>query len=290
MGRSAKAVVLMAAAGAAGCMLARPAARRGPLVEEHLEVHAGTARAAQVEIAFVAGQLDVRPGPGPALLALDARDDVEDAAPRLELDRQGETAWARAWFDVGSRFGLDGADGMVNEWRLEISERLPLDLEVEAGMFDGTLELGGLPLRKAKIELGMGRGVVRFSRPNPRRLDSLTLDVGAGEFRVEQLGNARCASIALELAAGEFVLDLAGAWEVPALIRIEAAICSLTIEVPAGLALRLDAAGTGFADFEAHGLAEVGGGVWLSPEAQRGETPLVVELASTFGNVMVRRR
>lgn len=284
MRRSCAAVLLLVAA---GCGAFRRSPHVGPLVELDTELPAEGVSDADVELDFYAGDLDLRAAPGGPLVRVRSRDNLDEFAPRVELARSGGRANAHVWLHGESRLKLDLDDEVVNEWRVELNDQVPMSLALDAAMFDGVLDLGGLRLRRAQVSMGIGNGTLRFSKPALRPLEQLDVELGAGSFRVERLGDARCANARFELSSGSFELDLGGDWKQPALLRVDGGMCQVAVRVPKGLALRIDGSETQLGDLEVAGMREVEPRCWVSDAWDSSRPQVVLELSVNLGNVEV---
>lgn len=282
---------LALAAVAPGCSF-RPSAHIGPMVELNHQVAAGDAEAADVEITFFAGKLDLRGDDGPSLLTVTSFDNVVELEPRFEIAREGRQLSARAWVHSDASLHSWDDDERSNEWRVTLGRKVPLALVLEMAMGSATIDLGGVPLKRIEAEMGLGNGSLRFSEPNPVDLERLVIELGAGSFQVEQLGNAGAATTEIEVSSGEFTIDLGGEWRRPGLVRINGGMCNVSVRVPKGVRLRVDGRESRFADLEARGLDPQGELRWSSPsgdEGDEGDVEVVLELDIGFGNVTIVR-
>ena len=281
--------VLPALLATTSCGAFRRSAHVGPLVELDTLLPSDGLRDADVELDFYAGELNVRAAQGGPLVRVRSRDNLDEFAPRVELSRSGDRANAHVWLHGDSRLKVDFEDEVVNEWQVELSDEVPMNLALDVAMFDGTLDLGGLRLRRATLSMGLGDGRLLFSRPNPRTLEQLDVELGAGSFQIEQLGHARCANARFELSSGSFELDLGGDWKQPALLRVAGGMCHVKVRVPAHLPLRIDASETQLGDLEVAGLREIEPRCWVSDAWDSGRPQVVLELNVNLGSVEVVR-
>jgi len=279
---------LALAAVAPGCMF-RPRAHIGPMAETAQIVPAGDAEAADVEITFFAGKLDLRGGDGASLLSVTARDNVVELEPRFEVAREGHQLSARAWVHSDARLDTWDDEEQTNEWRVALGRKVPTVLSLEVAMGEATIDLGGVPLKRVEAEMGLGAGTLRFSEPNPIELERLAIELGAGSFHVEQLGNACAATTEIEVSSGEFTIDLGGEWRRSGLVRITGGMCNVDVRVPKSVALRIDARESRFADVEARGLDGEGELRWVSSKDAAGEVEVTLELDVDFGDVTIVR-
>src|SRR5262249_27263672 len=154
---------------------------------------------------------------------------------------------------------------------------------------DADLDLGGLTLQRAKLELGGGNLAVDFSKPRPGRLERLELGCGAGRLVARRLGNAHARTILVDVGAGSGRLDRGGAWKEDALVRVDSGASEVEIHVPRGLAVRADLKDTVLAQLSAPDFQSEGDRRYTSPEWGMGGPSLVIEVDASLGNVRLVR-
>src|SRR5688572_20520808 len=109
--------------------------KAGPEVEESITVADPESDETRLTISFGAGKLTVSPG-AENLVDGTAVYNVEDLKPKIQ--KNGGSIEIRQ----GDFTSLPLFKDLKNEWDLELSDT-PLDLTVEAGAYEGNLELGG---------------------------------------------------------------------------------------------------------------------------------------------------
>ena len=135
--------------------------------------------------------------------------------------------------DINHINGLPTQD-VVNDWSIQLTDAIPLDLSIQAGAYQGTIDLGGLKLSSLAITDGASQSAIDFSQPNPIQLDSFTYKSGASEVTLKNLANANFSEMSFDGGAGNYTFDLAGELAHDAAIIIKAGISNITIDVPAG--------------------------------------------------------
>jgi hypothetical protein len=277
---------------AAACIHFRSMAKVGPIVERDFTVAVGDAADADVHVDFYCGRMLMRAADedsSDTLVALHARDNLEEVEPRCEERRDGRHVSARLWLDTEHNVSAGDDDERTNSWTIALGRRLPIDLDVALAVCDGDCDLGAVALKRARVSLGAGEATLRFSRPNPVRLEELRVELGAGDFAIRQLGNARCRSIAVETGVGKFEIDCHGEWTEPALLRVETGMGSVEIRIPRDLPTRVDVGDFTFGNLAAPDFRDDGHGR-LSTSNWTEEGPrLSIEIEARFGNVKLLR-
>jgi len=171
---------------------------------------------------------------------------------------------------------------------LAIGRSRPFALVIETGASENAFDLGGLPITRFELKAGFGSYDLDFGEPNPVEMESLELGTGAGVLSVRHLANANFTQLHLGGGMTRCTIDFAGELRRDALVRIEAGLASVEINVPASTAMR--ARSKAFAaDISALGAITRHGDEFSTPPAVTGRNPLLsIELSMAFGQVTLR--
>lgn len=240
----------------------------------------------ELELRLTVGacRLCIRPGDGPQWVA-GAYDDPSNAVP-LRIDLTGNTARISQSFDWPSTWG---SLRQPPTFDLFLGKGQPYTLTIEGGASEAELELGGLPLRQLTVRYGAGKQEIEFSAPNPEPMDLLSVACGAASLEMEGLANANFAEMTLEGGAAGYELDFGGLLRRDALVKINAAVSSVEISVPATTAVKMSGeaimggidTGDGFMKRE---------GAWWNEAALSGRTPcLTINARMTMGSVRLEQ-
>ena len=121
-----------------------------------------------------------------------------------------------------------------NHWALALGEQ-PMDLAIEAGAADASINLSGLPLSSLDIQTGAASTRVSFNQPNPEAMDIFSYRCGASSTTMEGLANANFERFDFEGGFGDFSFDFSGTLEQDAAMSLRAGASKITIIVPAGM-------------------------------------------------------
>lgn len=125
---------------------------------------------------------------------------------------------------------LPGKD-VINQWSLALGN-FPIDLDVQAGAYKGTLDLSGVPIVNLSISDGASKGTVKFDTLNPVSMERLTYKTGASQVDLEGLGNANVNEIVFEGGAGSYTLDFSGDLQQDLTVKLSAGMSNVRINVP----------------------------------------------------------
>jgi len=120
---------------------------------------------------------------------------------------------------------------MKNEWDLKLGDT-PLDLTVEAGAYEGNLELGGLALKSLTVKDGASHVDLSFAEPNRTEMSVLRYETGASDVKLTGLANANFSTLTFSGGAGNFTLDFSGALQREAVVTVESGLGNLSLIIP----------------------------------------------------------
>lgn len=234
-----------------------------------------------VRVRYGAGELTIEPGAAGELYRVGIRYDADAFDPITEY-RSGRL-----------EVGVEGQGGNVKirntksgRMALALSRDVPLDVELQFGAVEATLEMGGLRVSRLGVETGASDTKLRFSHPNPGACDALKLTMGAAAFRAEGLGNANCGRITAEGGVGDLTFDFSGEWRRDMEAEITMALGSATLRVPSDVGVRVNK-DTFLSDFSGSRF-EKRDGVFYSDNWESAERRLTVNLQGAFGTMNVR--
>lgn len=254
----------------------------GDIVTEDLSVPVPDNLPAQVVLQFGAGQLNISPGGESPLIQGTARYDVDQLKPQLNV-RGNDVRLSSGDLDELPNFRLDFDRDITNEWDLELGTA-PMTLALQAGAFQGDLELGGLDLRWLSISSGASELSLNFSEPNLGDMGDMRISTGASQTTLSGLANANFERMTFDGGAGEFELDFSGDLQKDARVEISAALSSLTIVIPSDMSARVSVDGA-LADVRLPDTFERDG-EW---RVQSGSGPtLTIEIDIGAGELVIR--
>lgn len=201
------------------------------------QLHGETRLDARVD--YAAGRLVVRPAGSGDLYRIVATYDASHFAPLNSYDPTASQLRV-GLLPQGAGFSVGRGIGGRQEMTVELSDAVPLDLDVSAGAAMSRLELGGLRLRTFSFRTGASRSDISFARPNPARCNRATITAGAADVRTAALGNSGCETLSYDGGVGHATLDLTGAWPDSARVNVSLALGALTLRLPRSLGIRLD--------------------------------------------------
>ena len=233
----------------------------------------------ELSIEMGSGELEITGG-GTGLVDGSVRYNVENWQPVVTTDGN------RVEIIQGSEGSIDIPDrNVINEWNLRLGNT-PIDLQIQAGAYQGTLDLSGIPITNLRVSDGASRATVKFDSLNPARMEQLAYKTGASQVDLEGLGNANATEILFEGGAGSYTLDFSGNLQQDLSVRLSAGISNVRINVPENARVRVEIGG---------GLSNVSvGGTWTTNGdvyERSGSGPLInIKIDMGLGNLELRVR
>lgn len=260
----------------------------------------GTEETVEMEIRYGAGSLTVGAAESGLLYQASLRYDGREFSPVRSYRLSDGTARVRLGvetidgesfdfdWDELSDIDLDRLESDAYEGRLEVglSREVPTELAVDVGATESTFRLGGVPLRSFRLNTGASETEIDIDRPNPVPMETLEIQLGAASLEARGLGNAGAESIVVKGAVGDLTLDFTGSWSRDAEARVKVGLGSLTLRIPSDLGVKLEKSGL-LSSFSGLGLEEAPDGSYRTPNWQRAEHHLALDVETAFGSVDV---
>ncbi len=198
-------------------------ANAGPEVKESITVADPQSDETRVSISFGAGKLTLSPG-AKNLVDGTIVYNVEELKPEIVED--GNNIEIKQ-----GNFKKIPPKGMKNEWDLKLG-KAPMDLVIEAGAYDGTLELGGLSLKSLEVKDGASNVDLTFSKPNPIDMSILRYSTGASDVKLTGLANANVSTMTFSGGAGNYTLDFSGDLQQDVVATVDSGLGNVTLIIP----------------------------------------------------------
>lgn len=233
----------------------------------------------QLHLEMGSGELEVTGGAS-KLVEGSVRYNVEKWQPTI--DRSS----SQVSITQGKDSNIDIPDSnVINEWSLKLGNT-PIDLQVQAGAYKGTLDLSGVPITNLRVSDGASQATVKFDSPNPARMENLTYKTGASQVDLEGLGNANVAEIIFEGGAGSYTLDFSGDLKQDISVRLTAGMSNVRVNVPENANVRVEVGG-GLSNVSVTGTWTTNGDLY----ERSGSGPLItIKVEMGLGNLELRAR
>ena len=207
-------------------------------VEIQVPMPAEPSTGAVLNLEFVAGDLKLAPlatGGKGSLVSGKATFNAPDFEPKVESS--GSSVTLRT-----GDMKIEGIpivkDDIKNEWDLQLANT-PMSLNIQAGAYNGSFELGGLSLEKLAISEGGSDLTMTFSKPNLVEMSSFTFSTGGSKVALNGLANANFEQMTFNSGAGDYTLSFDGDLQRDAGVTIDSGVGTVNIIVPEGVNARV---------------------------------------------------
>lgn len=230
----------------------------------------------QLRLSLATCDLTVRPGNGEAWVT-GTYDDLGGSLP-LRVEQSGSTLHIAQHETLAESLRLEPHLAPLD---LVLGKGRSFGLTIEAGLEEGKLDLGGLPLTRLDLKHSQGTLEIVFRAPNPQPMEVVNIVIAAGRLEMRGLANANFASLKVEGGQADCLFDFSGALQRSAQGRITIPQGSLEIDVLSATAARIMAdslTGTVEAD---DGFTRKGGAFWTHA-ALTSQSPLLTLRANVL--------
>ncbi len=202
----------------------------GPVATKEINIpQPKSSKTANVSIAFGAGKLNIERSGSEYLVQGSAKYNVPELEPTVTV------ADAESKITIEQSLKSNGfpnfPDDFVNDWNLSFGN-YPLNLEIQAGAYQGHFDFGGLNIRKLEISDGVSDVDLDFSSPVQGNIDSFVYQTGASNINISNIANGHIVNMDFESGAGDYTLDFSGSLECDMNVKITTGVSNLTIIVP----------------------------------------------------------
>ncbi len=243
--------------------------------------------AVAVKVQYGAGRLTLRGAEAPFLY-------------RMELRYDEERGKSVSTWDAANRTLTVGVDGANMRWSgykkseggtmsLALSRTVPMDLSLDLGATESTLDLSGLRLKTLVIRSGASETKVRFDAASNTPMDRIEVDAGAAAFHATGLANSGVAKLIVTGGVGFVDLDFGGVWKRDIELVLTLAVGGGELTVPSDVGVRLSGQKT-LGSYDLEGMRQVGNGVWETSGFSEAKRKLNVQANTTMGSLKIVRR
>lgn len=199
----------------------------GAEVQESISVTGSGSGETRLTLSFGAGSLNLSPG---------AQNLVEGTAVYNVPTLKPEIIRGEGSIEIkqGSLKNVVNFNDIKNQWDLKLGNA-PIDLNINAGAYQGNYELGGLSLTSLTVKDGAAQVNLSFSKPNLARMSVLRYETGASNVTLSGLANANFSTLIFSGGAGDYKLEFSGELTENGTVNISAGAGSVQLIIPKGV-------------------------------------------------------
>lgn len=208
---------------------------------------------------------------------------THDKGTRVTIER---SEGALRIVDRRSGFQLGGLR-RLNEWTIQLTRRVPVQLRVSTGAGRQRVDLTGM---SGSAEISTGAGEVRLEfQPGTGTLERLTLRGGAGRLQTIGLGNAHVKTIEARAGVGDFVLDFSGTGSGTTDVNVRGGVGRVTLTIPRDVGVRIRVR-RGLGQLTLPGFSRTSSGEYVNETWSGATARLDIQASVGVGTLEVRPR
>ena len=244
----------------------------------------GNTRQLDVRLQYDVGALEIRSGNGDDLFSLNLDYDANRTKPKFDFNESGDRATMRLTMD-GNHIGFNNSK-RANDLTLTFNDKVPLDLDLTAGVSDSHLDMTDLDLKRFHLRGGVGKTEVSFDRPTETSMSSFEVECGVGNLIIRGLGNARAEQLKVTGGVGRTDLDFTGDLQNTQIdSEISVGVGQVRLVLPREVGVRIEADGSFLSNISAPGFEKDGN--TYTRRGSDNSTKIVIRVRSGVGGVTV---
>ncbi len=212
--------------------------RAGNFESKHFSYPADDIKLLVLNFDLGAGKFTFEPRDMAEIFEADVDYNVRNVEVFADYKKRGSIGHLDVGSDLLNKTHVESDD---NVWLLGLSRKYPTEMTFDIGLCEADMELGGIPIRYLKIDLGAAEGSLKISTPNPDTADEVILDAGAAGFRAEKLGNLNFERLTFDGGVGKFRLDFSGEYKIRSRAKVSIGLGKALIYIPSDLPVRIEA-------------------------------------------------
>ena len=175
-----------------------------------------------------------------------------------------------------------------NRLRLNLSDAIPLNLDINTGVGEARLALSRLRITRLNLEAGVGSTRLSAYDPNPAVCDEIRLRNGVGSMDAVGLGNLNFRRLDFEGGVGGAKLDFSGAWQRDAEIRLEVGVGGVSVRMPRDVGVRVIAEKHFLSGLQLDGFQREGGKDYYSEKYNEKKVRVTIIVRTGIGGFSIR--
>jgi hypothetical protein len=244
----------------------------------------GNAKQLDVRLQYDVGALEVRAGKGDDLFSLNLDYDANRSKPRFDFSESGDRATLRLTMD-DHHLGFNSSK-RANDLTLTLNDKVPLDLDLTAGVSDSHLDMTDLDIKRFHLRGGVGKTEVTFDHPTETSMSSFEVESGVGNLVIRGLGNARAEQLKVSGGVGRTDLDFTGDLKDTQISsEISVGVGQVRLVLPREVGVRIEADGSFLSNISAPGFDKEGN--TYTHRGSENSTKIVIRVRSGVGGVTV---
>lgn len=220
-------------------------------------------KAVKIDMELALVELSVSPGKADYIVIAEVSYNPDKIHPRIDYT-PGKIGLLEIESKKISRAKFKNLHRFENEWDLQFTTKVPLEINLELGLGECDLDLSEMKISDLDIDAGLAEIRIFFDQPNKTRLDRIRIDSGLGEFVAKGLLNANFDRLTFSGGLGSSELYFTGEIDHPCEAKIEVGLGSVEIYLQKGLAVKVYSEGSFLSSVDIEDMQKLRKGVYVS--------------------------
>jgi hypothetical protein len=173
------------------------------------------------------------------------------------------------------------------KWKLELTDKIPITIDMSVGVQNGNLDFSNLKLRELTLNIGAADTKIYFGERNSEKLTTMNIVAGAGGLEIKGLANANFSSMRLKAGAGKAVLDFSGKLSHDAKAEISMGAGSVRLLIPESMGAMVICQSSFLSSVLCDGGFKREGKVYTNAEYGKNSANLIIEIDVPVGSIII---
>lgn len=241
----------------------------------------------KVKVEYAAGGLQLIKAKEDLLCRLSRRHAGDGLSPRIQYQKNGTTGFLSVGMMQEETINL--ADFGDQDWTFELTDKIPLSLNVELGASKSSFDFTGLRVRDLSVSLGASSSTIEFKTANRDRMNKLQIEAGVSKLTAVGLCNANFERFEFEGGVGSYILDFSGHLSESSRARVSVGVGKVMIRIPKSVPVRLRVDENFFSSVRLDDtrLVRTRGNTYVSEDFDESKSYLDLKIEAGIGQVIV---
>lgn len=127
----------------------------------------------------------------------------------------------------------------VNKWKVSITDKLPLEVGLNADASDLKLDMSGMIISKMDAQINASSAKLYIDKPNKAAVEKVRINANASSVNLYGAGNIGFGVLDMDANASKVLLDLTGENSTDGEVRINANASTVKLKLPENVGVRI---------------------------------------------------
>ena len=240
----------------------------------------------RLKIEYTGGDLEIERTDKDMLADIELFYESEDEEPIIEYESSSSRPTLRIRSPRMTRDNISLNELQGNQWRIKLSAKVQVDVEIECGAVTGIFDLTGMQVSDLSIEIGAGELDLEFKEPNSENPD-IRIDAGAATVDAYGLCHANFRLFKFNGGVGKSHLSFDGDYKQRGTVELNFGVGTNTVLLPRAIGARVWKDGSFLSPLSIRGF-DKDGDVYYSKNYDEATGKLDIDVNMGVGHTSVR--